>query len=240
MRPPKCATLLPFCFPLLLLWANQGTMTGGSKNFDFLVDPSKPYVYLELDRVGPRTPLRKEEPKTGIWLRLKNNCNLPIVIVTFRASPKNEGGVTDEVVPNPRPPGSETASSGIGSYEQGAEDLADIFLSPNSNEAEVRGVEEKTKREPRTADQAVRAERPHGYNNGYEPGTQVLTVIPPGGQLPFSLPSNHVSKTWHFEIPFRLALPNKSGIRPPYSYVAFYQQDLKEEENIAPAAPTVR
>jgi hypothetical protein len=60
-------------------------------------------------------------------------------------------------------------------------------------------------------------------------------MIPPGGQVFFSLLLNHMSKVWHFEIPFRLALPNKGRIRPPYSYVVFYQEDL--HGNAAPPTP---
>jgi hypothetical protein len=54
----------------------------------------------------------------------------------------------------------------------------------------------------------------------------------------FSVPANHVSKIWHFEIPFRLALPNKGRIRTPYSYVVFYQEDLKDNHGSATSPTT--
>jgi len=128
--------------------------------------------------------------------------------------------------------------SGIG-YQPGQEDLTDIFLSPNMNEAEVRGAEDAMKRRPQRAEKDERVKRPHGYNDGYQPGPQMLKVIPSGGEVHFSVPINHVSETWHFEIPFRLALPNKVRVRPPYSYVAFYQDDLDRAQGKA-ATPTTR
>jgi hypothetical protein len=67
--------------------------------------------------------------------------------------------------------------------------------------------------------------RPHGYS--WE-GLSVLTIIPAGGTLLFSLPINHVSKTWHVEVPFRFALETDGKTRPPYSYLAFFWDDLPE------------
>jgi hypothetical protein len=109
----------------------------------------------------------------------------------------------------------------------------DLFRWPNTTEEEVRRAEERQRatRKP--------VERPLGYGsqNGFD--SFVLTVVAPGEQLYFSVPANHVSKSWHFEIPFRLAVPNKSGMRPPYSYVAFYQDDLDRAQGKA-ATPTAR
>jgi hypothetical protein len=61
----------------------------------FLIDPSIPYVYLKLDHVGPRTPLREGEPSTGTWLRIVNNCRIPITFDTVSAS---EPVLFDQVV----------------------------------------------------------------------------------------------------------------------------------------------
>ncbi|HEV3254025.1 MAG TPA: hypothetical protein VG033_06440 [Candidatus Acidoferrales bacterium] len=194
------------------------------QNDDFLIDQSKPYVYLEVDHIGPRKPLRDGEPSMGIWLRLKNNCRLPVVIIASGAladRPNEVLWVGDEVVPNRPPTGTESPGSGIG-YQPGQEDLTDIFLSPNINEAEVRGAEQALI----VMGQKERPKRPHGYNDGYQPGPQVLKVVSPGGEMFFSLPIDHVSDKWHFEIPFRLAIPNKGHSRAPYSYLAFYNADL--------------
>jgi hypothetical protein len=230
-----------FCLLTSLLnAAGAGTKVASSVE-SFLIDPSKPYVYLEVDHLGPRKPLRDGEPDTGIWLRLKNNCTLPVVVIASGVPTESAGEalwvwVEDEVVPNRPSSGTESMGSGIG-YQPGQEDLTDIFLSPNMNEAEVRGAEDAMKRRPESAGRDERVKRPHGYNDGYQPGPQMLKVIPSGGDVRFSVPINHVSMTWHFEIPFRLALPNKSKIRPPYSYVAFYVEDLKDNHRNA-ALPT--
>ncbi|MGC2299646.1 MAG: hypothetical protein WA476_12645, partial [Acidobacteriaceae bacterium] len=103
-----------------------------SKNF--LLDASKPYVYLELDHVGPREPMLEGEPTVGLWLRLKNNCTVPIVVVLLKGSSvKAEPGVMDEIVPNPPAPKGDTAGSGI-IYKPGQAGLAGLFLAPNSHE----------------------------------------------------------------------------------------------------------
>jgi hypothetical protein len=71
-----------------------------SKQGDFLVDPSKHYVYLEFDHTGHREPLPGDEGSQGLWLRLVNNCRIPIVVATFNLGTGDPGlGVFDEVVP---------------------------------------------------------------------------------------------------------------------------------------------
>jgi hypothetical protein len=72
----------------------------GPKKPDFLIDPSKDYVYLKFDHVGDREPLTPDEPTKGLWLRLVNNCRIPIVVAIFDTGTVNAGvGVFDEVVP---------------------------------------------------------------------------------------------------------------------------------------------
>jgi len=191
---------------------------------DFVLNPSKPYVYLVPDHVGPRKPLRDGESDTGMWFRLVNNCRLPLVIIASKSPAETEGEafwVQDEVVPNKPSPGVDSTGAGVG-YEKGQEALTEIFLHPNQNEAEVRGAEKAAESARETSKQ------PHGYNDGYQPGPQVLKVIPPGGEVLFSLPINHVGKTWHFEIPFRFALKQEGTIRQPYSYVALFWDDLPD------------
>jgi hypothetical protein len=123
----------------LLYAAGAGTKVASSVE-SFLIDPSKPYVYLEVDHLGPRKPLRDGEPGTGIWLRLKNNSTLPVVVIASGVPAESAGEalwIEDEVVPNRPSTGTESMGSGMG-YRPGQEDLTDIFLSPNVNEAEVR------------------------------------------------------------------------------------------------------
>lgn len=196
-----------------------------SKNF--LLDASKPYVYLELDHVGPREPMQEGEPRVGLWLRLKNNCTVPIVVVMLKSSSvKAEPGVMDEIVPNPPAPKGDTAGSGI-IYKPGQEGLAGLFLAPNSHGDEAWGEE------------GIHKGAPHGYNGDREPGVPMLTVVPSGGTFLFSLPISHVSKTWHFEVPFRFALEREGSTRQPYSYVALFWDDLPESYRKASEADQV-
>jgi hypothetical protein len=64
-----------------------------------VIDPSKPFVYLKFDHVGPRKAHPDGEDDAGLWLRVVNNCRIPIV---FRASggyPGEPGiSIEDEVV----------------------------------------------------------------------------------------------------------------------------------------------
>ena len=224
MKILERAALLSICIAVSLLGTKFARAKEASMVDDFVLNPSKPYVYLVLDHVGPRKPLRDGEANKGVWLRLVNNCRLPLVIIASKASANVADGafwVQDEVVPNKPSPGTESEGAGVG-YEPGQEDLTEIFLHPNEGEAEVRGAE-KAARSSREV-----TKRPHGYNDGYQPGPQVLKVIPPGGEVLFSLPINHVSKTWHFEVPFRFALKQEGTIRQPYSYVAFFWDDLPD------------
>jgi hypothetical protein len=229
--------VLGFCVSLNALNVAQVTKESDQDYSQFLIDATKPYVYLEVDHVGPRTPLRNDEPKIGIWLHLKNNCKLPIVVLAIgerQVDPKEGIALQDEIVPEPIAPATrgDGASGGI-IAPRGSGELVDLFRWPNTTEEEVRRAEERQRatRKP--------VERPLGYGsqNGFD--SFVLTVVAPGEQLYFSVPANHVSKSWHFEIPFRLAVPNKSGMRPPYSYVAFYQDDLDRAQGKA-ATPTAR
>lgn len=236
MKKFRNAFLFTFCFAACLLSVERvsSQTTKQATKDDLFLDPSKPYVYLEVDRVGPRKPLRDGEPSKGIWLRLKNNCRFPVVVIASDGA----GWVEDEVVPNVPPTGTESMGDGIGE-EPGQEDLTDIFYSPNVNEAEVRAAESAAK----TSQKGVKSEiekRPHGYNDGYHLGSQVLKVIPSGGEVLFSLPFNHVSPTWHIEIPFRFAFRHQGQARPPYSYVAFYWDDLPETYRSTNSEPTVR
>jgi hypothetical protein len=66
---------------------------------NFTIDPTKPYVYLKFDHIGTRVPVQGDEGNTGLWLRVVNNCRIPIV---FDGFPPPAGdpdvGLMDEVV----------------------------------------------------------------------------------------------------------------------------------------------
>ena len=65
----------------------------------FLIDQTKPYVYLKFDHVGPRIPIEKGEGNIGLWLRVVNNFRIPIVFVSL-GKPVGDPGfrLMDEVV----------------------------------------------------------------------------------------------------------------------------------------------
>lgn len=66
---------------------------------DFVIDHSKPYVYLKFDHIGPRKPIQNGEGNTGLWLRVINNCRIPIVFASFNMPAGDPGvGLMDEVV----------------------------------------------------------------------------------------------------------------------------------------------
>ena len=68
----------------------------------FVIDKSKPYVYLKFDHVGAREPLKYGESSRGIWLRLVNNCYLPIKVRGYGVGTPGGGvGVDFSIVKEP-------------------------------------------------------------------------------------------------------------------------------------------
>jgi hypothetical protein len=66
----------------------------------FVIDSSKPYVYVIFDHIGNRKPAAEDEEVEGMWLRLVNNCNLSITTMTFDLGTGERGlGVNYSVVP---------------------------------------------------------------------------------------------------------------------------------------------
>src|SRR5579862_4884628 len=81
----------------LLLGTNPSARGQSVQNF--VLDQSKAYVYLKFDHIGPRKPLRSGEGNTGLWLRVVNNCRIPIVFQSFSVPTGEPGvGLMDEVV----------------------------------------------------------------------------------------------------------------------------------------------
>ena len=71
-----------------------------SKIADFLIDPSKDYVDLKFDHAGSRERLAGDEVSQGLWMRLVNNCRLPVMVATFNPGTNDPGvGIYDVVVP---------------------------------------------------------------------------------------------------------------------------------------------
>jgi hypothetical protein len=97
---PRVLAVFSLAVSLCLASSNsqaQKTDDGSS----FVIDANRPYAYLKFDHVGKGIQREEGEPTSRIWLRLTNNCRLPIAIRTFGVpdgSPKDEQGVMDIIV----------------------------------------------------------------------------------------------------------------------------------------------
>lgn len=70
-----------------------------------MIDENKPFVYVRFDHIGAGTQRDEDEPATRIWLRLVNNCRVPIVVTANgvpNESPKEEVGLRYWIVVNLR------------------------------------------------------------------------------------------------------------------------------------------
>lgn len=232
MKNNKSISFVCVLFFSLVASARQPQRKNVAQIDHFRIDASKPYAYLEVDSIGPRKPLNADEPSVGIMMHLQNNCRLPIVIVTFTSSNSQNSPyqVMDEVIPNPPLAMGDQVGNAATGFKVGQRDLTDIVLWPNMTEEEIRGVESAFKRSLSNGSKDIGPVRPHGYNDGYLFDRKELTIVPPGGRASFGFPVNHISEAWHIEIPFRLALKREGAIRPPYSYVALFWDDLSEAD----------
>jgi hypothetical protein len=209
--------IFALAMPFVASLGQTGVPRKAASHGSFLVDQSKPYVYLEVDHIGAREPRNEEEPNNGIWLRLHNNCAIPIVIRTFGIppnGPKGEIGVLDNVVPNPRQPvGDGVVSYGTWPKGMSAPDVSAVLGAQSAT----------TKSAPsQSGEKGTNDAMPYGYRFP----TSSSATLEPGQSVYFSLPRNHVSDSWHVEIPFRFDLKVRSPLRTPNSFIALYQVDL--------------
>jgi hypothetical protein len=79
----------------IMLLFGASALSQEKSPLDFVLDHSKPYVYLKFDHIGPRKPHQDGEVSTGLWLRVVNNCRIPIV---FRASGGLPGDIEEPVL----------------------------------------------------------------------------------------------------------------------------------------------
>jgi hypothetical protein len=164
--------------------------TAGTVN-SFVIDPNRPYVYLTFDHIGVGIRRDEGEPSSRIWLRLVNNCRVPITVSTFgvpAGSPEGETGVMDEVV--------HVIVSGVPVGVRMPETTLPPPLGP-------------TTPEQRASTPAKADEMPSGYMSEVRSSES----IQPSEDVLFSVPTNHVSKRWYFEIPFHFDLPIGKGPR---------------------------
>ena len=84
---------------ILSLFLGANAFAQGIDASNFVIDRSRPYVYLRFDHIGSRKPILQGESNVGLWIKVVNNCRLPIL---FRAigTPSGENGIIleDEVV----------------------------------------------------------------------------------------------------------------------------------------------
>ena len=104
MRPNVFLFIIVCCS--VPVCAQARSVNGDASGNAFLIDSTKPYVYLEMDHIGRRKALLSGESEQGIWLRLHNNSNVPITIISIRKKPGKQEPIialADEVVPTPQP-----------------------------------------------------------------------------------------------------------------------------------------
>lgn len=156
----------------------------------FLIDVNRPFVYVKFDHIGPGEPRDPTEPNSRIWLRLRNNCRIAILVRANGVpddSAKDEVGLEYDVVANP-------AGRGMVSFSTSGTDKPETHTTRGAQNSETKSDE-----------------IPRGYIE--EVGS--LVTIGPGEEILFSMPINHLSERWHVEIPFDFELPRGKG--PLYS-----------------------
>jgi hypothetical protein len=160
---------------------------------DFVINRNRPFVYLKIDHVGQGEPRSEDEPDTRVWLRLTNNCRVPIIVRTFgvpEGSPKYEQGVMYEVVANP------PVFGGM-----------QVYMPGPSTPHQPHGVTEPKEQSAPT--QTESDETPSGYM--FHVGS--FQSLAPGEQVLFSVPANHFDTRWHIEIPIKFDLPKGKDSR---------------------------
>lgn len=179
--------MLNFRFIAVLLFVSivASSASAQSKKLPpgFLLNTNRPFVYIKFDHIGPGIPWSDDESSTRIWLRLTNNCRVPVRVIANGvpdSSPRDEVGIQYKIVPV-RP-------------IRGA---ATMFNSEEGPKAQT-GMTGDDHRDDRI---------PIGRSIDF--GS--LVVIQPGENILFSVPTNHVTRNWYPEIAFDFELPRGSG-----------------------------
>jgi hypothetical protein len=89
-------------FFVVMSWAAIPPAVAQISSSNFEIDDTKPFVYLKFDHLGSRKPVNDSESSKGLWLRLVNNCRLPISISVLDPGTGDPGVIVNyEVVPVP-------------------------------------------------------------------------------------------------------------------------------------------
>jgi len=187
-------------FRLALVLALAATSAvAQDKTEQFVIDASKPFAYIKFDHVADRKKPSPDESPKGLWLRLVNNCRVPIA-VTANGPEAGEPGVTIEYdvvqISILGMPHLGRFPDSLGSSHPAQESTPDVNAKP-----------------------------PRGYS--IEVGSSL--TIPPGEDLLFSVPLNTVSPSWFLQIPFHFQLPGARTVQPPTILVDFGWQNLPKE-----------
>lgn len=62
------------------------------------LDPNRPYIDVVFERLGKRVPVFEGEPDEGVWLRLRNNCVLPVAVHVLGRPNQNPGYIVPHEV----------------------------------------------------------------------------------------------------------------------------------------------
>ena len=184
---------------LLMALASSAVLAQAGRQ-GFVLDSSKPYVYLLFDHVGPRKPVQEGEPSTGLWLRVVANCRVSIRIGTFGITTGDPGiGVLDEVV-----------SENTGGVRVEAEGRT---VPTGAIEAQPDAAKPKPG-------------KPTAVPQGYSAEVHSTTMIAQGENVLFSVPINHVGGSWFMRVRFTLDVSRPEAGNGPYSYVDFYESQI--------------
>ncbi len=103
---------------LLVVGVSNAQLKTAEPAQQFKIDQHRPYVYLEFDHIGEGVKFSEDEPSTRIWLRIINNCNMPIAVRTSGVpdgAVMGEVGILHDIVKDP-----EATGSGGGFYSPSA------------------------------------------------------------------------------------------------------------------------
>ena len=192
---------------VVLLLVLTGSGAAQKIDYDFALDRSKPFAYLNFDHLGPRKPLTESEPNVGIWIKIVNNCRVPLVVPTFGA------GVLDQIIVM-EPLSGVTATAPIETEPILLNSILDDAGLPTQDAA----VMPKTTTD-QTPEVPMKKVPPRGYMDGVD--LYSMTRIPPGGDLVFSVPINHVGDSWFLRVRAVLDVSEPRAGQGPYIELDF-------------------
>ena len=171
----------------------------------FVIAPNRPYLYMRFDHVAKGVRAGQGDSETRYWFQLVNNCRLPVRVRTSgvpNGSPVGEIGLIYDVV--------EDRNQGV----------------------EIRGTTVPTEGDNTVQEPKASKREALQVPIGNVAHLSSAYLIPPQGTLLFSIPSNHLARQWHIEIPYEFGLPLNKGVREenvggrPRMALVYYELDL--------------